>query len=128
MLEVAWIGFILLAVGSFLLLACGWIQIYSHHDLLKNLAGVVFEGAGLAGIGGALVMWVSLVLYGFQQSGIQINQSLVRVLAIAIGGTLTVITYKPFIDWVRKWLRLAMPQGTALENKLTDAIERIRKL
>ncbi len=128
MLEVAWIGFILLAVGSFLLLACGWIQIHSQNDLLKNLAGIIFEGAGLAGIGGALVMWVSLVLYGFQQSGIQSNLSLVRILAIVIGGTLTVITYKPFLDWVRKWLRLAMPEGTPLENKLTDAIERIRKL
>ena len=128
MLEIALIGFILLVVGSSLLIACGWIQIHSHNGLLKNLAGVIFEGAGLAGGGGALVMWVSLIRYGVLRSEIQINQSLVSIFALIIGGILTVITYKPFIDWVRKWLRLAMPQGTPLENKLTEFIERVRKL
>ncbi len=128
MLELALVGFILLVGGSFLLLACGWIQIHSHNDFLKSLAFVIFAGAGLAGSGGALVMWASLVVYGFQQSGIQINEFLVRVLALVISGTLTVVTYKPFLDWVRKWLGLAIPQETSLENKLTNTIERIRKL
>ncbi len=129
MFELTLIGFGLLGLGTFLLLAATWVLVHRDAGLGRVLAEGVFAVAGLMLAGGALVFWASLLLYGLERYIPALDSPFTSIFILGLAGVLTVIMCKPLLDRVRKQVSGRAP---SVENSPKDTvnglIERVRKL
>ncbi len=122
------IGFVMLLVGTLLLLITTWLQVQMRGGWRRDLAGPVFAVAGLLAIGGALVFWAGAVESVIQRLVVGADRQLVSVLVLIGAAVLTVVMCKPVLDLARKRGAGGSPAGgDSSEETIGRLIERIRK-